>query len=486
MNHDHTPDTPQQPLPPIPHDPVADYLDFIDKISQDVDHIPDQQIDERARQLFGGPSLPEEIWASGVTREISIVAGESPHTDLDCLRTLRSDDIQKGAPPMWADTSEIVNAAHREAHRIQHRARMEAQADAARFRAAAERDASERLDTALTQAAGIVTDARRTAETQAACIRAEAERDAADLINAAHRQAARIRAEAERDAADLINIAHRVVTHITAETRPPTRSEPGEIHYYPARRQSRWRDVVLQTGAALREKQENAERCQAYIHYGHHGINVIFPQGVEIVIDLLSLALLSAHCAPEAADVAAQRHDQFEARYERCRSWLAESLIVPKLPHEDCINQAVDPPRQTTTHGQSGLPVMSSQEPAHVTFATNTTVVVGSNNCGKSSILTGSRAPVTRLLWEPVKLRLAEEFPTVPVDTIDLCVADVSACAHRLGIFATPELVECLAREQLFASVVSAPPPHGVIIATVDDPRPDHASERGDKLPSFK
>ncbi|MGP3959055.1 MULTISPECIES: hypothetical protein [Nonomuraea] len=71
-------------------------------------------------------------------------------------------------------------------------------------------------------------------------------------------------------------------------------------------------------------------------------------------------------------------------------------------------------------------------------------------------------ALATRFLREPVSLRLAEEFLTVPVDTIDRCVADVCACAQHLGISATPEIVERIAREHLLAIVNSAPPPRGL------------------------
>ncbi|WP_049573034.1 hypothetical protein [Nonomuraea sp. SBT364] len=70
-------------------------------------------------------------------------------------------------------------------------------------------------------------------------------------------------------------------------------------------------------------------------------------------------------------------------------------------------------------------------------------------------------ALATRFLKEPVSLRLAEEFLTVPVDTIDRCVEDVCACAQHLGITTTPEIVERIAREHLLAIVNSAPPPRG-------------------------
>ncbi|MBT2226758.1 MULTISPECIES: hypothetical protein [Nonomuraea] len=68
-------------------------------------------------------------------------------------------------------------------------------------------------------------------------------------------------------------------------------------------------------------------------------------------------------------------------------------------------------------------------------------------------------ALATRFLREPVSLRLAEEFLTIPVDTIDRCVADVCACAQHLGISPTPDVIERIAREHLLAIVNSAPPP---------------------------
>ncbi|MEU7002948.1 hypothetical protein [Nonomuraea sp. NPDC046570] len=68
-------------------------------------------------------------------------------------------------------------------------------------------------------------------------------------------------------------------------------------------------------------------------------------------------------------------------------------------------------------------------------------------------------ALATRFIKEPVSLRLASEFLTVPVDTIDRCVGDVLACAEHLGIEATPDIVERIAREHLLALVNSAPPP---------------------------
>ncbi|MEV7010309.1 hypothetical protein [Streptosporangium sp. NPDC051022] len=62
-------------------------------------------------------------------------------------------------------------------------------------------------------------------------------------------------------------------------------------------------------------------------------------------------------------------------------------------------------------------------------------------------------------LHDRVSARLAAEFLTVPLGTVDRCVADVRACAEHLGIEATPEVVERVAREHLLALVNSAPPP---------------------------
>lgn len=67
----------------------------------------------------------------------------------------------------------------------------------------------------------------------------------------------------------------------------------------------------------------------------------------------------------------------------------------------------------------------------------------------------------SRDLREPVTSHLAAEFLTVPVDTVDRCVADVCACAEHLGIEATADVVERVAREHLLALVNSAPPPRG-------------------------
>jgi hypothetical protein len=58
---------------------------------------------------------------------------------------------------------------------------------------------------------------------------------------------------------------------------------------------------------------------------------------------------------------------------------------------------------------------------------------------------------------EPVSAHLAAEFLTMPVDTIERCVADVWACAAHLGVDATPAIVERVAREHLLAMVNSTP-----------------------------
>ncbi|GGS67219.1 hypothetical protein GCM10010156_27690 [Planobispora rosea] len=68
-------------------------------------------------------------------------------------------------------------------------------------------------------------------------------------------------------------------------------------------------------------------------------------------------------------------------------------------------------------------------------------------------------AGAATMTHEPVSTRLAAEFLTVPLDTVDRCVADVRACTEHLGVEATPEVVERVAREHLLAIVNSAPPP---------------------------
>ncbi|GAA0850285.1 MULTISPECIES: hypothetical protein [Streptosporangium] len=75
-------------------------------------------------------------------------------------------------------------------------------------------------------------------------------------------------------------------------------------------------------------------------------------------------------------------------------------------------------------------------------------------------LATRSTGPSTTC-HEPVTSHLAAEFLTVPVETVGRCVAEVCACAEHLGIEATPEVVERVAREHLLALVNSAPPPRG-------------------------
>jgi hypothetical protein len=65
----------------------------------------------------------------------------------------------------------------------------------------------------------------------------------------------------------------------------------------------------------------------------------------------------------------------------------------------------------------------------------------------------------TTTFHEPVSAHLAAEFLTVPTATVDRCVAEVRACAEHLGVRATPEVIERVAREHLLALVNSAPPP---------------------------
>jgi hypothetical protein len=65
----------------------------------------------------------------------------------------------------------------------------------------------------------------------------------------------------------------------------------------------------------------------------------------------------------------------------------------------------------------------------------------------------------TTTFHDPVSARLTAEFLTVPLGTVARCVADVRACAEHLGVDATPEVIERVAREHLLALVNSAPPP---------------------------
>ncbi|KAB2346420.1 hypothetical protein [Actinomadura rudentiformis] len=54
--------------------------------------------------------------------------------------------------------------------------------------------------------------------------------------------------------------------------------------------------------------------------------------------------------------------------------------------------------------------------------------------------------------------RLAAEFATFSTGTVERCVADVHACMTHLGLDATPDLVERLAREHLVGMIKSEPP----------------------------
>ncbi|SDR31785.1 hypothetical protein SAMN04489764_5096 [Thermostaphylospora chromogena] len=57
----------------------------------------------------------------------------------------------------------------------------------------------------------------------------------------------------------------------------------------------------------------------------------------------------------------------------------------------------------------------------------------------------------------PVNARLASEFPTVPAETVARRVREARARAEHLGVAATPQVVERVAREHLLALVNSDP-----------------------------
>jgi hypothetical protein len=64
-------------------------------------------------------------------------------------------------------------------------------------------------------------------------------------------------------------------------------------------------------------------------------------------------------------------------------------------------------------------------------------------------------------MWDPhprVMRRLSAEFVVLSADTIERCVTDVGICALHLGLDATPQLVEGMARERLLGMVKSEPP----------------------------
>ncbi|MDF5755386.1 hypothetical protein [Spongiactinospora sp. TRM90649] len=60
---------------------------------------------------------------------------------------------------------------------------------------------------------------------------------------------------------------------------------------------------------------------------------------------------------------------------------------------------------------------------------------------------------------DPVSARLTAEFRQVPAESVERCVADTWARARHLGIGATADIVERVAREHLLALVNSAPRP---------------------------
>lgn len=59
---------------------------------------------------------------------------------------------------------------------------------------------------------------------------------------------------------------------------------------------------------------------------------------------------------------------------------------------------------------------------------------------------------------EALARRLCDEFATFPADTVHRCVADVQACMTHLGLDATPDTVERMAREHLTGILKSEPP----------------------------
>jgi len=67
-------------------------------------------------------------------------------------------------------------------------------------------------------------------------------------------------------------------------------------------------------------------------------------------------------------------------------------------------------------------------------------------------------ALAARVSRDPVSLHLASEFLSLPIDTIDRCVGNVLSCTEHIGIEATPDMIERMAREHLLALVNSAPP----------------------------
>jgi len=77
------------------------------------------------------------------------------------------------------------------------------------------------------------------------------------------------------------------------------------------------------------------------------------------------------------------------------------------------------------------------------------------------STLTGPGHEVADDVWDPnplVMRQLSAEFVVLSADTIERCVTDVGICALHLGLDATPQLVEGMARERLLGMVKSKPP----------------------------
>jgi hypothetical protein len=54
--------------------------------------------------------------------------------------------------------------------------------------------------------------------------------------------------------------------------------------------------------------------------------------------------------------------------------------------------------------------------------------------------------------------RLSTEFDLLPRRAVERCISDVSACVEHLGVHATPDLVERIARAHLVGMVMSEPP----------------------------
>lgn len=54
--------------------------------------------------------------------------------------------------------------------------------------------------------------------------------------------------------------------------------------------------------------------------------------------------------------------------------------------------------------------------------------------------------------------RLRGDFTVLPPGAVEQCVSDVRLCARHLGLDATPQLVEQVAREHLVGMVKSEPP----------------------------